>query len=131
MYQPRWESLARVYYVVEALGPSEEQRLSPLIFSAIHGKGIALWDQKAFLDWIATQGVDRKKAEDLWGSFAVVGKVNRAKQLAQGYGIQSVPTIVVDGKYVTGPEHVGNSHAGLPPAIDFLVQKARSERPKS
>jgi len=129
MFQPRWENLARVYYVVDALG--EEQRLSPLIFNAIHAKGVPLWEQKAFLDWIATQGVDRKKAEDLWGSFAVVGKVNRAKQLAQSYDIQSVPTIVVDGKYVTGPEHVGNSHAGLPPAIDFLVQKARSERPKS
>jgi len=129
MFQPRWENLAREYYILEAMG--EDQKLSPAMFTAIHGKGAALWDEKAFLDWVAAQGADRKKAEELWGSFAIVGKVNRAKQLAQTYGIQSVPTIVVDGKYVTGPEHLGNGHAGMPGAIDFLVQKARAERPKS
>jgi thiol:disulfide interchange protein DsbA len=129
MFQPRWENLARVYYVLDAMG--EEQKLSPAVFTAIHGKGVSLWDEKVFLDWVASQGLDRKKAEELWGSFGVVGKVNRAKQLAQGYGIQSVPTIIVDGKYTTGPEHLGGGHSAMPAAIDFLVQKSRSERPKS
>ena len=60
-----------------------------------------------------------------------MGKVNRAKQLAQAYNIQSVPTIIVDGKFTTGPERMPGGHAGFPPAIDALVQKARAERPKS
>jgi len=128
MFQPRWENLARAYYVLEAMG---EDKLTPDMFSAIHGKGAPLWNEKDFFDWAASKGLDRKKVEELWGSFAVVGKVNRAKQLAQGYGIQSVPTVIVDGKYVTGPEHLQGGHAAMPAAIDFLVQKARAERPKS
>ena len=105
MFQPKWESLARVYYTLEALG--EEARLSPEVFSAIHSKGVSLWNEKEFFDWAASKGLDRKKVEDLYSSFAIVGKVNRAKQMAQAYNIQSVPTMIVDGKYSTGPEKCG------------------------
>lgn len=129
VFQPRWENLARVYYVLDAMG--QEEKLSPEVFTAIHGKGGALWNEKDFLDFVASKGLDRKKAEDIWSSFAIVGKVNRAKQLAQAYGIQSVPTIIVDGKFTTGPQNLQGGHSAMPGAIEFLVQKARAERPKS
>ena len=61
------------------------------------------------------------------GSFAINGKMSRARQQAQQYNVQSVPTVVVDGKYITGSEKVG-THAQLPAAIDELVNKARAER---
>lgn len=129
MFQPRWENLAKIYYTLEALG--DEAKLSPDVFAAIHGKGLALWNEKDFLDWAASKGLDRKKVQEIFGSFAVVGKVNRAKQLAQTYGIQSVPTIIVDGKFVTGPEKLPQGHASMPAALDVMIQKARAERPKS
>jgi len=129
MFQPRWENLAKGYYVLDALG--EEARLSPELFSAIHTKGAQLWNEKDFMDWAASKGLDRKKVEELWGSFGVIGKVSRAKQLAGAYNIQSVPTIIVDGKFITGGEKLPNGHASVPTAIDQLVQKARAERPKS
>jgi protein dithiol oxidoreductase (disulfide-forming) len=128
MFQPRWENLARVYYTLEALN---EEKLTPEVFLAIHARNTPLWNEKDFLDWVATKGVDRKKAEELFGSFGIVGKVNRAKQLGQAYQIQSVPTIIVDGRYSTGPEKLPGGHAAIPPTIDALVQKARAERPKS
>jgi thiol:disulfide interchange protein DsbA len=128
MFQPRWENLARVYYTLEALN---EEKLVPEVFLAVHARNTPLWNEKDFLDWVATKGVDRKKAEELYGSFGIVGKVNRAKQLAGSYQIQSVPTMIVDGKYATGPEKLPGGHAAIPPAIDALVQKARAERPKS
>jgi thiol:disulfide interchange protein DsbA len=128
MFQPRWENLAKAYYTLEALN---EDKLSPDVFIAIHTRNAPLWNEKDFLDWVASKGVDRKKAEEVFNSFGVNGKVARAKQLAQGYQIQSVPTIIVDGKFTTGPEKLPGGHAGVPPAIDALVQKARAERPKS
>jgi thiol:disulfide interchange protein DsbA len=128
MFQQRWENLARVYYTLEALG--EENKLSSDVFAAI-SKGTPLWNEKDFLDWAAAKGLDRKKAEDLFKSFAVVGKVNRAKQQAQVYNIQSTPTIIVDGKFVTGSDRISGGHAAMPAAIDALVVKARAERPKS
>jgi len=129
MFQPRWENLAKVYYTLEALG--EEARLSPEVFAAIHGKGTPLWNEKDFFDWAASKGLDRKKVEDLYNSFTIVGKVNRAKQMGQAYNIQSVPTMVIDGKYATGPERLQGGHATVPIAVDALIAKARAERPKS
>jgi protein dithiol oxidoreductase (disulfide-forming) len=129
VFQPKWENLARAYYTLEAMG--EESRLAMDVFTAIHGRGNQLSNDKEFFDWAASKGLDRKKVEDLYGSFTIVGKVNRAKQLAQAYQVQSVPTIIVDGKFTTGPERQPNGHAGVPAAIDALVVKARAERPKS
>jgi thiol:disulfide interchange protein DsbA len=127
MFQDRWVPLAKIYYTLDSLG--EERKLSPDVFKAIHGQGVSLWNDKAFFDWAASKGLDRKKVEDVFGSFAINGKMNRAKQQAQQYNIQSVPTVVVDGKFVTGSERVG-THAQLPAAIEELVNKARAERKK-
>jgi len=127
MFQDRWVALARVYYTLEAM--DDARKLSPDVFKAIHGQGMALWNEKSFFDWAASKGLDRKKVEEIYGSFAVNSKVNRARQQAQQYNIQSVPTMVVDGKFVTGPERVG-THANIPGAVDELIAKARAERKK-
>jgi thiol:disulfide interchange protein DsbA len=125
-FQERWKPLAKIYYTLEALG--EESRLSPAVFVAIHGKGVPLWEEKTFFDWAASQGLDRKKVEDMYNSFGIGGKVNRGRMAAQAYKIQSVPMIVVDGKFVSNRVP---SHAAMPPLIDALVAKARAERPKT
>ncbi len=128
MFQPRWVDLAKVYYTLEAMG--EDAKLSPDVFTAIHAKGIALWEPAKFYDWAATKGLDRKKVEDLYNSFTMSGRVNRAKQLAQAYNIQEVPTIIIDGKFITSPARAG-SHANTPAVMTELVAKSRAERPKS
>ena len=125
MYQERWIPLAKVYYTLDALG--EEKRLSPEVFSALHSRGMSLWQDKTFFDWAATQGIDRKKVEDMYNSFAISGKINRARQAAEAYQIQSVPSFVVDGKYVTYKVAL---HRAIPSTLDALIAKARAERPK-
>jgi thiol:disulfide interchange protein DsbA len=128
MFQDRWVPLAKEYYTLEALG--EDGRLSPMLFTAIHKDGLPAWQEKAFLDWAQSKGLDRKKVEDMYNSFAIAGKVNRARAQAQAYNVQSVPIIFVDGKYLVSGETTG-SNAGMIPVIDALVVKARGERPKS
>jgi thiol:disulfide interchange protein DsbA len=89
---------------------------------------LPLWQDKTFFDWAASQGLDRKKVEDMYNSFGIGGKVNRARMVAQAYKIQSVPMIAVDGKFVSNRVP---SHTAMPPLIDALVAKARAERPKT
>jgi thiol:disulfide interchange protein DsbA len=124
MFHADWVQLAKVYYTLDAMG---QVRLSPEVFKAIHQTGTRLSDKKVFLDWAATKGLDRKKVEEVFDSFAVDGKIKRAMQLAQEYRIQAVPTVIVDGKFVTSSDRVG-TNANLPAAIDELVAKARAER---
>jgi len=127
LFQERWIGLAKIFFTLDALG--EDARLSPEVFAAIHQKGMNLSNEKTFFDWAASKGLERKKVEDMYASFAIAGKINRAKQQAQIYNIQSVPTLIVDGKFVTASDKVG-SHAAMPSALNALVAKARAERPK-
>jgi thiol:disulfide interchange protein DsbA len=128
MFQPSWVETAKVFYTLEALG--EEAKLSPEVFAAIHAKRLALHDPMKFFDWAASKGLDRKKVEDMYNSFTMSGRINRAKQLAQAYNIQEVPIMIIDGKFVTSPVKAG-SIAATPAVMNELIARARAERPKS
>jgi thiol:disulfide interchange protein DsbA len=79
------------------------------------------------------------KPEDFDGAngFMVDADVRRADQEAMDYQIQSVPTIVVGGKYLTDAGQPGISDAGTSEeqlygkvlkVTDFLIDKVRKER---
>jgi thiol:disulfide interchange protein DsbA len=123
----QWRNLGKAYYTMEAMGL--EDKLTPELFAALHDKRAPLHEPKAFLDWVAGKGVDRKKAEDTFNSFGVNSKMNRALALAKNYSVQSVPVVFVDGKFQVSSDKVG-THANMPGAINQLVAKARAERPK-
>ena len=123
-FQPAWIGTAKVWYTLEGLN---EERLVPQVFTAIHGQNIRLDQDKAFFDWAAAQGLDRKKVEDMYNSFSVNGKVARAKSLLQNYNVQSVPAFVVDGKYTTDTGQA-KRHEDTPALLDQLIDKARAER---
>jgi len=128
MFQDRWKALAKVYFTLEAMG--EDQRLSPEVFKAIHVAGLPLYQDKAFFDWAASKGLDRTKVMDVYNSFGIESKMRRALAVAQEYNIQSVPTMLVDGKFTTSSDRIGG-HAAVPAALDALIAKARAERPKT
>jgi len=122
-FSPQWIGTAKVWYTLEAMNRED---LTPAVFSAIHEKNARLHDEKPFFDWAATQGLDRKKVEEMCNSFAVNGKVARAKSLVQTYGVQSVPAFVVDGKYTTETGQA-RRHEEVPMLLDKLIEKARTE----
>jgi len=129
IFQDRWRALAKVYFTLEAMG--EDVRLSPEVFKAIHSAGLPLYQDKAFFDWAQSKGLDRAKVMEVYNSFGVDSKMKRALAIAQEYNIQSVPTMLVDGKFITSSDRLAGGHAGVPAALDALILKARAERPKT
>ena len=128
IFRDNWMPLAKAYYTMETLGLTE--KLHADLFNAIHVQGLDLADPTKLLDWVAKQGVDRKKFNDVFASFSVQSSVQRAKQLTQAYGVTGVPSVVVDGKFLTSPMLTGG-HAGLLPVLDQLIEQARRARPAS
>lgn len=124
----QWANLGKVLYTLEAL--AAEKSLTSEVFVAVHDKKLPLHQDKAFFDWAAAKGLDRKKVEDTYNSFGVNSRMNRARQLAKNYNVQSVPVVYVDGKFQLSAEKVG-THANMPAAMNQLIAKARAERPKS
>lgn len=126
VFRPQWEAPARLYYTLESL--NELDRLHGAVFNAIHVDGSVLTTDDGVGEWVAKKGLDRKKFADVYGSFALQSKVQRAKQMTAGYAISSVPSIVVAGKYKAPTENFAGDHADLLKIMDGLIAKARAER---
>jgi thiol:disulfide interchange protein DsbA len=125
IFRPQWEAPARLFFTLETLG--ELERLHVAAFSAIHEGHVDLTTEAAVADWAAKNGIDRKKFTDVYGSFTLQSKAQRAKQMQGAYGIPGVPTLVIAGKYRT-PDNFPGSQEDLLKIVDALIVKVRSEQ---
>ena len=99
----------KLYYTLEAMNRMDVHKQ---VFDTIHSARQKLDKEDAILDFIDKQGVDRKKFLDIYNSFGVQSKVNRVRQLQETYRIDGVPTVVIDGQYITSPSIVGQTMRG-------------------
>lgn len=118
---PVWDTDARAYFAAEELGLADKAH--PAIFNAIHVQHLQLDSEQAFRDFFVKQfGITAQQFDTAWNSLNVDTKLVRAKVLAQRYGILDVPTLVVNGKWLTGPGyHLPN--AQVMTAVNWLVQQ--------
>ena len=119
-----WASLASVYYTFEAMGLLEKMHAK--VFEAIHKQNLNLGNKNVRDDWLAKQGVDVAKFNDVEKSFSVMTKLQRARQMSASYKIDSVPQLVVNGKYVISSESAGGMERMIP-AVELAVGAARRE----
>jgi thiol:disulfide interchange protein DsbA len=98
---------AHLYLTLDAMGKAEE--LQTKVFKAVHVDHVRLNSDAAIIDWATKNGLDRNKFLDAWNSFGVQTKLRRLPQILNNYKIDGVPTVVVDGQYVTSPAQVYNS----------------------
>lgn len=120
-----WEAGARAWYTFEALGLTS--KLHGEYFHAIHRDRLRLDTAEALADWMAGQGHDRAAALAAYDSFAVDAKVRHSARVGRLYGISGVPSMIVDGKYLTSVGRAGG-HEQLFRVIEFLIERAASER---
>lgn len=108
-----WLQLARTYYTIEAMGLVD--KLHHELFVAIHDQRlldpkVLTRDPKPLFDWVASKGVDRKKFEDTYKSFAVDSRTRRAVDLTRNHDVPHTPVLVVDGRFLTSPSMKGNTN---------------------
>ena len=124
----------RLYYALEAMGKADEMQKK--VFHAIHVERKNLDTDAAIADFVAAQGIDRKKFTDVYTSFGVQSKVRRAAQLQEAYKIDGVPMIAIDGRYLTSPSIIGAAVGNQPETslqtsalqvMDWLVAKSAKE----
>ncbi|MEW6413778.1 MAG: thiol:disulfide interchange protein DsbA/DsbL [Pseudomonadota bacterium] len=125
VFRPDWLPGAKLYYTLEQMGLLG--RLHDKVFDAYHVENLNLNDPKVLGDWIAKQGVDRKRFEAIYNSFSTQSKATQGAQLAAAYAINGVPAFIIDGKYTTSVSMTG-SQQRLFEVLDQLIAKARAER---
>lgn len=125
VFKDPWPIHARTYYAFEAMGILNKMHRP--FFDAMHLERQPLNDPESIADFVKKKGVDREAFLNAYNSFSVETKTGRAKFAMQTYGIESVPTIVVDGKFLTSPQMAGG-HDLVLSVVDYLVGKAAAER---
>jgi protein dithiol oxidoreductase (disulfide-forming) len=121
-----WEKPAQLFYALQTIGKAEE--LSPAIFRAIHVERVDFFStDQQIIDWVSKQGVDQSQFAAAFNSFSMRSFVARGDQLGQSHHLPSVPTLVVDGKYMLPIIENGDFAAQLAVA-DRIIEKARAEK---
>jgi thiol:disulfide interchange protein DsbA len=119
--RPQWEVLSRTYFALDNL--HEADRLHEKIFVAMHQQHINLTSLDEMTHWLAGQGVDTQKFMAQYNSFAVQSKVNSANNKAMALGVDSVPSVIVNGKYKTAPSMFSNTGAFFATLDDLIKMR--------
>jgi thiol:disulfide interchange protein DsbA len=119
-----WDNAARAYFGAEALGVVNKTQ--DAMFKAFFiDKTVKTGSVEELADVYASLGVNRPKILSAMNSFTVSAKLNRAKQFALRTGVNSTPTMIINGKYrVLGGPVAGQK--GILITTDYLVQKERA-----
>jgi len=125
VWNPLLQLHARAFYTAEALGKGAEMHSD--LFREIHERGNMLDTAAKLQEFFGRFGVDASTFTTTFESFAVQEKLQRADELNRRYRIQSVPTIIVNGKYTTDGGQAG-SYDDLIALIDELVATERAGR---
>lgn len=115
---PSWTEHARAFYALKLMGAQEQLHVK--FFEAIHLKRRRLTGLDGIAKFVAEQGVDEKVFRKHYASFPVDALVRKNKKIEQRYGIQGVPAVIVNGKYLTNGS-MGKSYGRLIEIINFLV----------
>lgn len=120
----RWVTLTAAFYALEGLGALP--RLHGQLFRAYHREGVDLEDETKLVKWAQQQGIERDSFERALRSDRVQAKVNAARALTDRYEIESTPSVVVDGRYLTSSGMAGGV-AALMDIVEQLVVLARQD----
>ena len=118
-----WEVNARGFYVAQMLGLEEKTHVA--MFNAVHKQHMDMTTEGALANFYMAYGVPTGTFDADYNSFPVLGKIAHSKQLAQQYGLDGVPALIIDGKY-----KVSGETAKVLDVVNFLVAKERALLPK-
>jgi thiol:disulfide interchange protein DsbA len=119
-----WELLAKAYYTAELLGVLD--RTHRELFDAIHERKEKITDEAALRAFFVKHGVSAEDFDRTFNSFAVNVKTNNARLMTRRYAITGVPTLIVNGKYSTGPSMVTGGNDSVLEVVDYLVAQERA-----
>jgi thiol:disulfide interchange protein DsbA len=119
--------LSQAYYALEKL--KKVEALHRKLYEAIHRDKRRLSDADSIADFMAANGIDRAQWLATYNSFTVITNTRRSAQVWQAYQVDSVPSMAIDGQYLTAPDIVRtHTHADALATADVLIAQARKRR---
>ena len=101
-----------------------DDNLHERIFEEIHVNANRLDSKSKLINFVNREGYDGDTFGEVYDSFGTEIRVKKAARLAGQYQINSVPTLIINGKYLTSGSYV-SSYDELYDVVNLLVDKER------
>lgn len=127
---------AHLFLALEAM--QLDETLHTKVLQTWHVDRQRLKDDADNLAWALKNGLDKTKFLDAYNSFGVTTRLRNLDKVVNNYGVDSTPTLVINGRYVTSPSMIAEKNPELTrttldaatfQVVDALVQKAQQEQP--
>ena len=122
-----WSVLAKAYYIGRLLDPDGAKNLHDKIFDTIHKQHRRLSDEEAVKNFFISQGFSEEEVNNAANSMEVQAKLKMATDYSTTSQASGVPTLIVNGKYMTSPT-MAQGAANLKLVLKFLVDKSAKEQ---
>ena len=119
-----WIPHAKLYYALKQMDKIDQ--VHNLIFEEIHLEDNRLNTEQQMIDFLGKHGVDTDKFIEKYNSFDTEARIKKASNLAKKYQIDSVPTIIINGKFLTSGSYV-SSYDELYSVVNLLVERERND----
>jgi thiol:disulfide interchange protein DsbA len=117
---------AQIFYTGRAL--SVEDRINQAAFRAVQEQQNPLRTEGQIKDFFLENGITAEAFEGAWNSEDVTAAVQQARLRTGDYGIDKLPSVILNGRYkVTHNAQVFN-HTELNIAVNNLIRTLRDER---
>ena len=127
MLNPSWAADANTFYIADILDPKGSKDLVTKLFQSIHDQKRRLRSPKAVTRFFVEQGYTEEQIDAVKNSMAFQAKLVRAQEFGKGSQADSVPSIVINGKYRTSP-YMAGGNLQLMKLVDMLAEKENAAK---
>lgn len=117
-----WRVQARAFYAASSMGALD--RLHGPLFDAVHQGGRSMDEPEQVKRLFLDLGVEEAEFDRHYRGFSVDAQVRKAEQLTRAYGVNGVPTLIINGRYRTSGALAGSFERALEVAA-VLVEMER------
>ena len=119
---PAWAVHAKAYYIGRLLDADNSKQMHKKIFAAIHEQRRRLMDDESIKSFFVSQGFTEEQFDNAANSMEVQAKIKTATEYSTASQATGVPTLIVNGKYMTSPTMAQGAEK-LKRVLKFLVEK--------
>lgn len=119
---PRWAYHAKLFYVGQMLDPNGEKNVHSKTFDALHKQHRKIDNDDALQRFFSELGFTPDQINKALQSMEMQTMLARSDELGAKSKADSVPVLIVNGKYMTSPSRVGSEDALLQ-LIDYLSKQ--------
>ena len=124
-----WVPMAKAYYALETLDLNK--KLHEKLFDAIHkDKTVDPGSERDVIKWIAL--TSKKNIEDVkaaFNTFSMKAKISNSYKMFRSAGATGVPTIIIDGKYLTSSTMAGGEKNTIE-LLNYIIDNVRKDKSK-